>query len=75
MTNISIINEDFRMHSLQYLIRDGHDVNCECRRCRYKWMEIEDSRYAQGGGRLNMCPRCLATKIDRIRYYKSLNDY
>lgn len=50
-------------------VRDGRLVDCKCRRCRHTWMEIDDSRHTEGSGTLMMCPRCLASAIDRTRHY------
>ncbi len=53
--------------------QDGTQVDCSCRRCRHKWMEFDGTRHTNGSGHLSMCPRCLAGKIDRTRYYKVPN--
>ena len=69
---IAITNDAIGAHSPHRLARDGHCVDCKCRRCRHKWMEIDDSKHANGTGNAWMCPRCTATKIDRTRYYKEV---
>ena len=69
---IAITNDEHGAHSLHRLVRDGHQVDCKCRRCRHVWMEIDSSKHANGTGSCYYCPRCMATKIDRTRYYKEV---
>ncbi len=72
--SIAITNDIFGAYSRLRLVRDGRGVDCNCRRCRHKWMEIDDSKHTNGTGNARMCPRCTATKIDRIRYYKKIHN-
>lgn len=54
-------------------VRDGSLVECRCKRCRTRWVEIEGTRHTEGLGSLRMCPKCFAEAIDRVRYYKVPN--
>ncbi len=51
-------------------VQDDHAVDCTCRRCRKTWMEIDDTRHTNGTGHAIFCPRCDASKIDRVRTYR-----
>lgn len=66
---IAITNDRFGRYSESDLVRAGHAIDCKCRRCRWKWMEIEDSSVANGTCHAYNCPKRLATVIDRTAYY------
>jgi hypothetical protein len=70
MALIKVVNNDSVPDGAE---RDGRQVDCRCRRCRHKWMEIDGTKNTEGSGTLAMCPRCLASAIDRTRYYTTPN--
>ena len=43
----------------------GNLSEVRCRRCRFVWVEIDDTVHTNGTGHAHFCHRCLATKFDR----------
>jgi len=66
---IAVKNENFGALKRGDFVQAGRWVDCKCRRCRTKWVEIDDTKHTNGTGHAWMCQKCLANAIDRTRYY------